>query len=70
MNKNEPKPTITTTTLRAYPGWVIRYNDIDRMYWADNTRGVAIGPGERTFADALFFVKNDRPPVGAELAAR
>lgn len=63
------KPVVKSTPLRAYPGWEIRHNVTDAMYWAVDTRGVAIGPGEASFADALFFVRNGRPPVGDELAA-
>jgi hypothetical protein len=71
MSKNtNTEPRVTTTELRAYPGWVIRHNHDDGTYWADHTNGVALGPGEASFADALFFVKNGRPPIGAELATR
>jgi hypothetical protein len=33
------------------------------MYWANDTKGVAIGPGETTFADALYFAKHGVPPM-------
>ena len=68
MNSTESaKPVITRTALRAYPGWEIVHNATDATFWANDTRGVGIGPGEATFTDALFFVKNGRPPVGDEL---
>lgn len=57
-------PVVKTTALRAYPGWVIRQY-ADGMYAATNGR--ALSPTERTFQDALFFVKHDRPPIGDEL---
>lgn len=65
---NTTPVVVKTTTLRAYPGWVIRHRPDNGMYWAVQTNGVGHGTGESCFADALFFVKNGRPPVGSELA--
>jgi hypothetical protein len=61
-------PPVKTTALRAYPGWVVCHRPDNGMYWARDTRGVGIGPGETTFADAVFFAKHGRPPIGDELA--
>jgi len=55
--------TVTRTALRAYPGWEICHRPDNGMYWANDTRGVAIGPGESSWADALYFVKHGEPPV-------
>jgi len=54
---------ITRTALRAYPGWEICHRADNGMYWANDTRGIAIGPGERTFADAVYFAKHGEPPM-------
>lgn len=70
MNTNTAPHVCKTTTLRAYPGWEITHNLTTGMYWANDTRGLAIGPGETVFADALFFVKNGRPPQGDECQGR
>jgi hypothetical protein len=66
MNTNT-KPAaahvVKRTALRAYPGWEIAHNLTTGMYWANDTNGVAIGPGETTFADALYFAKHGVPPM-------
>lgn len=54
---------ITRTALRAYPGWEVVHNATTGMYWANDTRGIAIGPGEDTFADAVYFARHGEPPV-------
>ena len=54
---------IKRTALRAYPGWEIVHNMTDGVYWANSLNTVALGPGESTFADALYFVKHGEPPM-------
>jgi hypothetical protein len=51
---------VTTTALRAYPGWTISHNHETGMYWArdDRPNGIAISAGHDTFAGALRFVRN------------
>jgi hypothetical protein len=66
MNSNETVPHIVKrTALRAYPGWEIAHNETTGMYWANSLTTPAIGPGESTFADALYFVKHGEPPMHA-----
>lgn len=52
-------PVVRETHLRAYPGWTIR-EYADGMYDAKHADG-SLGPGERSFDDALYFVKNGEP---------
>jgi hypothetical protein len=49
------------TALRAYPGWEVRHNVLSGMYWAKNMRGIGMGPGEASFADAVHFAKTGEP---------
>lgn len=53
-------PIIRRTRLRAYPGWIVR-EFADGMFDAIDTNSVAMSPGERSFADALYFVKHGEP---------
>jgi len=55
-----PNPIIRTTALRAYAGWnVLEY--ADGTFAAAQVNGTALSPVERSFADALYFVKHDAP---------
>ena len=54
---------VNRTALRAYPGWEVCHRPDNGMYWANDTNGVAIGPGETTFADAVYFAKHGVPPL-------
>jgi hypothetical protein len=54
----ETNPVIRETALRAYPGWIVRQY-ADGMF--DSTNGRALSPGERSFADAVYFAKHGEP---------
>jgi hypothetical protein len=51
-------PTVKTTTLRAYPGWVV-YEYANGSFVADNLLSVALSPGYDTFGEAVGFAKRD-----------
>jgi hypothetical protein len=51
-----PNPVISTTALRAYPGWIVRQY-ADGMYDASDTRSPAISPGFDSFGECVAHVR-------------
>lgn len=58
---DEPtNPVVRTTALRAYPGWIVREH-ADGAFVAAQMNGVGLSPVERSFADAVHFVRHGEP---------
>jgi hypothetical protein len=54
-----PNPVVKTTTLRAYPGWVVRHYQDGMM---DATNNVGVTGGSDSFQEVIAMVRADQPP--------
>ena len=57
-----PNPIEKTVALRKYPGWEVCCY-ADGTFVARQTNGLALGPVENSFQDAVYFAKHGEPKL-------